>query len=179
ELCSELLNYSERLMRTELSRMPAGVFSAEDFLDDDGFGSEPIRIGVAITLDPATASARVDFAGSSPQVASSMNAVFAITYSATYYLFRCLLAEDAPATAGLMRPITVIAPEGKVVNALPPAAVAAGNVETSQRVIDVLLRALAQAIPERIPAASAGTMSNVTIGGVDPRNGKPFAYYET
>jgi N-methylhydantoinase B len=105
--------------------------------------------------------------------------VFAITYSATYYVFRCLLPEDAPANAGLMRPITVHAPDRSIVNASPPAAVAAGNVETSQRIVDVLLRALAQAIPNRIPAASSGTMSNLTIGGVDPRTQRPFAYYET
>jgi N-methylhydantoinase B len=178
-LSAELLDYSERLMRAELSQMPAGKFSAEDFLDDDGFEDSPVRIKVCIEVDPVSASARVDFDGSSPQVASSMNAVFAITYSATYYVFRCLLPEDAPANAGLMRPITVHAPERSVVNASPPAAVAAGNVETSQRIVDVLLRALAQAIPNRIPAASSGTMSNLTIGGIDPRTERPFAYYET
>jgi len=178
-LCDELLDYSERLMRAELSQMPTGYFSAEDFLDDDGFGDSPVRIHVTVEFDPASAQARVNFAGSSPQVASSMNAVFAITYSATYYVFRCLLPEDAPANAGLMRPITVQAPEQSIVNASPPAAVAAGNVETSQRIVDVLLRTLAQAIPNRIPAASSGTMNNLTIGGVDPRTKQPFAYYET
>lgn len=178
-LCAELLDYSERLMRAELSQMPIGVFSAEDFLDDDGFEHLPIRINVSVEFDPASASASIDFTGSSPQVASSMNAVFAITYSAAYYVFRCLLPEDAPANAGLMRPITVHTPDRSIVNASAPAAVAAGNVETSQRIVDVLLRALAQAIPNRIPAASAGTMSNLTIGGIDPRTGQPFAYYET
>lgn len=178
-LCEELLDYSERLMRAELSQMPAGKFSAEDFLDDDGFGDSPVRISVTVEFDPASAQAHVDFAGSSPQVASSMNAVFAITYSATYYVFRCLLPEGAPANAGLMRPIAVHAPEQSIVNASPPAAVAAGNVETSQRIVDVLLRALAQAIPNRIPAASSGTMNNLTVGGIDPRTEQPFAYYET
>jgi N-methylhydantoinase B len=179
QLCAELLNYSERLMREELRQMPPGTFSAEDFLDDDGFGSEPIRISVSVTFDPDSALAHVDFTGSSAQVASSMNAVFAITYSAVSYVFRCLLREDAPANTGLMRPIIVHAPDRTIVNASPPAAVAAGNVETSQRVVDVLLRALSQAIPARIPAASSGTMNNLTIGGTDPRTGKPFAYYET
>jgi N-methylhydantoinase B len=179
QLCAALLDYSERLMQAELKQMPRGTFAAEDFLDDDGFGSDPIRIQASITFDPECASAHVDFTGSSPQVASSMNAVFAITYSATYYVFRCLLPEDSPANAGVMRPITVHAPEGSIVNASLPAAVAAGNVETSQRIVDVLLRALAQAIPDRIPAASSGTMNNLTIGGTDPRTGKPFAYYET
>jgi len=135
----------------------------------------------------------VDFTGSDPQVEGSINAVAAITFSACFYVFRCLLAEDVPATAGLMRPIQVIAPEGTIVNARPPAAVAGGNVETSQRIVDVLLRALAQAIPGRIPAAASGTMNNLTIGGMDlregdprtgrlhkgQRTGQPFAYYET
>jgi N-methylhydantoinase B len=94
-------------------------------------------------------------------------------------VFRCLLSDDVPATAGLMRPIEVIAPAGTIVNAHPPAAVAGGNVETSQRIVDVLFRALAEALPERIPAASSGTMNNLTIGGMDPQTGEPFAYYET
>jgi N-methylhydantoinase B len=105
--------------------------------------------------------------------------VEAITVSACFYVFRCLLNDDVPATAGLMRPIEVIAPAGTIVNAKLPAAVAGGNVETSQRIVDVLLKALAQAIPDRIPAAASGTMNNLTIGGIDPRSGEPFAYYET
>ena len=110
-------------------------------------------------------SAFVDFEGTSPQRTGCVNAVFAITYSAVFYVFRCLLDENVPACAGLMEPIEVRAPEGSVVNARPPAAVAAGNVETSQRIVDVLLRALAQALPQRIPAASSGTMNNLSIGG--------------
>ena len=176
---TDLLNYSERLMRAELRRLPAGKFSAEDALDDDGISKDPIRIRVAIRLDPKRASAEVDFTGTDPQVAGSVNAVYAITYSAVFYAFRCLLPEDAAHTAGLMRAVRLTAPEGTVVNALPPAAVAGGNVETSQRIVDVLLRALAQALPDRVPAASSGTMNNLTIGGVDPRTQQPFAYYET
>jgi N-methylhydantoinase B len=125
------------------------------------------------------AQVTIDFTGSDPQVQGAINAVEAITYSACFYVFRCLLREDVPATSGLMRPIHVIAPSGTVVNAKPPAAVAGGNVETSQRIVDALLKALAQAIPDRIPAAAAGTMNNLTIGGIDPRSGEPFAYYET
>jgi len=128
---------------------------------------------------PTPPMVTVDFTGSDPQVEGSVNAVAAITYSACFYVFRCLLTEDVPAAAGLMRPIQVIAPEGTIVNARPPAAVAGGNVETSQRIVDVVLRALAQAVPDRIPAAASGTMNNLTIGGVDPRTGEPFAYYET
>ena len=108
---------------------------------------------------------KVDFTGSDPQVEGSVNAVAAITYSACFYVFRCLLAEDVPATAGLMRPIEVVAPEGSIVNARPPAAVAGGNVETSQRIVDVILRALAQAIPDSIPAAASGTSSSTRTSG--------------
>jgi N-methylhydantoinase B len=186
----DLLEYSEELMRVFLERVPSGKYYAEDFLDSDGISDKPIKIAVTLNFPgqlrqgnqrrarsqpPVT----VDFTGSDPQVKGSVNAVEAITYSACFYVFRCLLSDDVPATAGLMRPIQVIAPQGTIVNAQPPAAVAGGNVETSQRIVDVLLRALAQAIPDRIPAAASGTMNNLTIGGVDPRTGKQFAYYET
>ncbi len=174
-----LLDHSEALMRAEIERLPEGECSAEDFLDDDGVTGEPVKIRVTITTDRAERRVRVDFAGSAPQVAGSLNAVFAITYSATFYVFRCLLPEEAAPTAGLMRPVEVIAPEGTIVNARVPAAVAGGNVETSQRVVDVLLRAFSKILPDRIPAASSGSMNNLTIGGVDPRNGEAYAYYET
>ena len=178
-------------MRAFLERVPAGEYRAEDFLDGDGITDRPVKIVVSVkvwdrVLDPVARRRRavlplitVDFTGSDPQVEGSVNAVAAITYSACFYVFRCLLAEDVPAAAGLMRPIKVIAPEGTIVNARPPAAVAGGNVETSQRIVDVILRALAKAIPDRIPAAASGTMNNLTIGGIDPRTGEPFAYYET
>jgi len=178
-LIDQLLDYSERLMRAELHSMPAGEFSAEDWLDGDGVTDVPRKIAVRVQLDPAAGNIEIDFTGSSPQVAGSVNAVRAITLSACFYVLRCLLPEDAPATEGILRPLNLIAPVGSIVDALPPAAVAGGNVETSQRIVDVLLRALAKAIPNRIPAASAGTMSNLTIGGIDPRSGEPFTYYET
>jgi N-methylhydantoinase B len=170
---------SERLMRAVLATIPAGVFRAEDFLDDDGVLPGPIGIRVALRTDPIRRRAVVDFNGTDPQVPGSLNAVYAITWSAVFYVFRCLLPAGAVATAGLMRPVQVVAPAGSVVNAVPPAAVAGGNVETSQRIVDVLLRALAQALPDRIPAASSGTMNNLTIGGIDPRTGQPYTYYET
>ncbi len=184
----ELLAYSARLMRVFLSQLPPGVYRAEDFLDDDGIRPGPVRIAVKITVRRRKGKngarsreplVTVDFTGSDPQVPGSVNAVEAITWSACFYVFRCLLAEDVPATEGLMRPVRVIAPPGTVVNARPPAAVAGGNVETSQRIVDVLLRALAQAAPDGIPAAASGTMNNLTMGGRDPRTGEPFAYYET
>jgi N-methylhydantoinase B len=183
----DLLEYSEELMRAFLVRVPPGKYIAEDFLDNDGITDKAVKIAVTLTVakqkSPAsrkrTPIVTVDFTGSDAQVQGSINAVEAITYSACFYVFRCLLSDDVPAAAGLMRPIIVIAPEGTIVNARPPAAVAGGNVETSQRIVDVLLRALAQAIPDRIPAAASGTMNNLTIGGIDPRTGQPFTYYET
>jgi N-methylhydantoinase B len=178
-LVEELLDYSERLVRAELRRMPGGVFRAEDWLDNDGVTDAACRIAVQLRLDPEAGSIDIDFTGSSAQVMGSVNAVRAITVSACFYILRCLLAEDAPATAGILRPLRVTTPVGSIVDARPPAPVAGGNVETSQRIVDVLLRALAQAVPSRVPAASAGTMSNLTIGGVDPRNNEPFTYYET
>ena len=172
-----LQRYSAALMKKALRGIPDGTYGAEDFLDDDGFGRGPIPLRVAIRIRRGLA--QVDFAGTSPAVCGNLNAVLAVTTSAVFYVFRCLLGEDVPACAGLMEPIEVRAPEGSVVNARPPAAVAAGNVETSQRIVDVLLRALAKALPDRIPAASSGTMNNLSFGGVHPALGSPFTYYET
>jgi N-methylhydantoinase B len=174
-----LLDHSEELLRAELALLPSGEFQAEDFLDDDGLTAEPIRLCVTVRTNPTARSLQVDFSGSAPQMKGSLNAVAAITYSATFYVLRCLLPEEAAPSAGLMRPVELILPEGSVVNAQPPAAVAGGNVETSQRIVDVLLKAFAQIVPARIPAASSGTMNNLTIGGIDPRNGQAYAYYET
>ena len=169
--------YAERLMRAALRRIPDGDYRAEDFLDDDGYGPGPVRLEVAIRISGERA--HVDFAGTAPACRGSVNAVMAITTSAVFYVFRCLLGEEVPACAGLMAPIEVVAPKGSVVNAESPSAVAAGNVETSQRIVDVLLRALAGALPQRIPAASSGTMNNLSFGGLDPKTSRPFAYYET
>jgi N-methylhydantoinase B len=109
----------------------------------------------------------------------SINAVYAITLSAVYYVFRCLLSLDVPNNSGSLVPIEVIAPKGSVVNAIHPAPVAGGNVETSQRIVDVLLGALSKAAPQSIPAASQGSMNNTLIGGWDPERDQPFTYYET
>ena len=172
-----LKDYAERMMRATLRQIRPGVYRAHDFLDDDGFGNGPIRIQVAITIRRGRAI--VDFTGSAAQVRGSVNANLAITQSATFYVMKCIAAEAAPPNEGLMRPIRIAAPPGTVVNALPPAAVAGGNVETSQRIVDVLFRALAAAAPDRIPAASSGSMSNLTIGGLDPFRARRFSYYET
>jgi N-methylhydantoinase B len=172
-----LLEYSEKMMKAALRAVRPGVYTAEDFLDGDGIGRGPLSIRVRIKINRD--SAAVDFSGSAPQCAGNVNAVEAIAISAVYYVFRCLLAEDVPVTSGLIRAIRVIAPRGTIVNAELPAAVAGGNVETSQRMVDALFRALAKAAPDRIPAASQGTMNNLTLGGRDPKTKLPFAYYET
>ncbi len=173
----ELKNYSARLMKAALAKLKDGRYAAEDFLDDDGFDSAPVRLRVAIEI--RRGHARVDFTGSAPQVNGPVNANYAITLSAVFYAMKCLGAEAVPPNEGLMRAVDVIAPAGTVVNAMEPAAVAGGNVETSQRLVDVLFKALAQAAPDRIPAASSGSMSNLTVGGYDPSRGRGFSYYET
>src|ERR1051325_6259837 len=174
---NHLIEYSARLMRHAISAIPDGHYEAIDALDDDGISDTPVPLKVKISISGA--NARVDFTGSAAQVVGPINAVEAITVSAVSYVFRCLLGDDVPASAGLMQPIEVIAPEETVVNAVHPASVAGGNVETSQRLVDVVLKALAQALPDKIPAASQGTMNNLTIGGMDPRTGREFSYYET
>ena len=173
---NELLDYAERLTRRLLAQLPDGTYSFADSMDDDGVTDEPAEIRVAVTIRDD--QAEVDFSGTTRQRAGSINAVFSITLSAVTYVFRALLESDAPTNGGALRPIRIIAPAGTLVNARPPAPVAGANVETSQRIVDVLLGALAQAWPERVPAASQGTMNNVTIGGMD-LEGRAFAYYET
>ena len=172
-----LLRYSERMTRQLIGHLPNGCYRFEDALDNDGFSEEPAVIRVAMTINDEQVT--VDFSGTDAQRPGSINAVYPVTLSAVAYVFRCVLGLDIPANSGCLRPIHIIAPEGTLVNARRPAAVAAGNVETSQRIVDVLLGALAQACPDRIPAASQGTMNNLTIGGWDKERGRPFAYYET
>lgn len=172
-----LQDYSKRIMRQAIREIPDGEYRFSDYLDDDGVSRRRVRIQVAIRVRGD--SAVVDFSGTDPQTEGSVNANYAITLSATMYVFRCIIRGDVPYNSGLLRPIRLLAPEGSVVNARPPAAVAGGNVETSQRITDVLLGALAKAVPGRIPAASSGTMNNITFGGQHPATGRSFAYYET
>lgn len=172
-----LLDYAEHMTRRLIAALPDGVYRASDVMDEDGQGSGPLTLAVTITIRGD--EALVDFSGTAPQCRGSINATEAITLSAVYYAFRCLIGLDIPSNSGCLRPIRVDAPPGTLVNARRPAAVAGGNVETSQRITDVLLAALAQAAPERVPAASQGTMNNLTIGGWDEARARPFAYYET
>ena len=179
DYAAQLIDYSARMMRHTIASIPDGVYEAEDALDDDGVEDRPVTIAVRVVVKGERAT--VDFTGSASQVVGAVNAVEAITVSAVAYVFRCLVGGEVPASAGLMQPIEVIAPRGTVVNANPPASVAGGNVETSQRIVDVVFKALSQALPDRIPAASQGTMNNLTIGGIDTRKGygQEFSYYET
>lgn len=174
---TEILNYSERMTRQAISSIPEGTYEAEDFLDNDGITDKSIGIRVMIRIKGGRAT--IDFSESDPQAAGSVNAVYAITASVVFYVFRTLVSLSIPSNAGGMRPLEIIAPEGTIVNARPPAAVCGGNVETSQRIVDVLYKCLARAIPDRIPAASQGTMNNFTFGAVDSRTKQPVAYYET
>lgn len=176
-----LVAYADRLVEAGLARIPDGEYRAADHLDDDGFGSGPLRIEAALSLNGARLT--VDFDGTAPQTAGGVNAVAAITSSATRYVVRCvveaLLGETLPAGGGSMSAVELRLPERSLVNAGPPASVAAGNVETSQRITDVLMLAFARALPDLMPALSQGTMNNTAMGGADPRTGRPFAYYET
>jgi N-methylhydantoinase B len=172
-----LMDYAERVTRYTIAAIPDGTYTFEDFMDDDGFSKDKVKIHVSITIKGDRAT--LDFRKSSPEVGGGINAVYAITLSAVLYVFRALVERDIPTNDGVLRPITVLTRKATVVDAQFPVAVAGGNVETSQRIVDVILGALAQALPEKIPAASQGTMNNVSIGGIDPRNGRPFAYYET
>ena len=176
-----LQDYGERVMKQVISRIPDGCYRAEDLLDDDGTTREPPRrpIKIKVSVEVHRERMKVDFSGSHPQVRGCVNAVEAITLSAVYYVLRCLAPDDAPTSAGLLRPVEVITPAGTIVNASYPAATAGGNVETSQRIVDVLLRALSTAELDNIPAASSGTMNNLTVGSVGPNTGQTFSYYET
>lgn len=171
KLCAALHRHSRLLMQASLKRLKPGVYEADDFLDDDGAGTTdiPVRVTLTVARDRLT----FDFTGSAPQVRGGVNAVLAVTRSAAYYAFLCLCDPRPPVNAGCFGCIKVIAPQGTVVNAERPAPVAGGNVETSQRIVDVCLAALAQAAPGKVPANAQGTMNNLTIGG------SGFTYYET
>jgi N-methylhydantoinase B len=171
------LDHAEALVREAIAALPDGTYEFADALDDDGVDDTPVEIRVALTI--AGSDVTADFAGSAPQTAGSVNAPLAVTTSCCYFALRAVAAPHVASNDGVYRPLTVRVPEGSVVDPRPPASVAAGNVETSQRIVDVLLGAFAQAAPDRVPAASQGTMNNTLAGGRDPATGEPFTYYET
>ncbi|MDE2957175.1 MAG: hydantoinase B/oxoprolinase family protein [Bacteroidota bacterium] len=169
-----LCRYSEQLTRAEIFQWPDGVFKFTDAMELPDGEDALIRVAARI----AGSSIMFDFAGTDPVVHAPLNTVHAVTASACYYAVRCLMREDIPVNAGCFAPVTVRAPANCLINARRPAAVAGGNVETSQRITDAVLGALAQAVPDRVGAAGQGTMNNLTIGGTLD-DGCPFAYYET
>ncbi len=173
----ELLNYSEKMMREVIKQIPPGTYVFEDYLDDDGAGTKRIPLRVSIRVRGRTAE--VDFEGSSGMVKGCLNAPLSVTTAATVYVFQCLAPKEMPLNSGPLRAIKIKAGKGSILNAVFPAAVVGGNVETSQRIVDVVFGALSEAIPEKVPAASSGTMSNTTFGGINPSTGNRFAYYET
>ncbi len=172
----ELLNYSEKIMRNVIRDIPNGNYSFKDFLDDDGAGTKTIPINVKVIVKQNKVV--VDFRGSSPTVRGCVNTPFSVTTSAVLYCFQCLAPPEIPLNSGPLRLIKIVADNNSILNAKYPSAVAGGNVETSQRVVDVVFGALSNAIPQRVPAASPGTMSNITFGGI-LKSGKNYAYYET
>jgi N-methylhydantoinase B len=176
---NELLAISESYGREAVSTIPDGEYRFADVLEDDGMGAHdlPIRVCIRIAGD----TAEVDFEGSAAQTRGPVNCPLSVTAAAVFYAFRCLMPRHTPQTSAIFRPIVLSAPEGSIVNASPGAAVAAGNVETSQRIVDVVLGALAGALPGRIPAAAQGTMNNVIFAGrsAEQPDGHDWVYYET
>ena len=163
----ELHAYSERLVRAAIARFPDGRFEASDVLEPAGGGELEICAAVTVAGD----GLEIDFAGTAPQHDGNLNCPLAVTRSACYFVVRCLADPDLPASGGAFVPVRVRAPEGSLVNARPPAAVAAGNVETSSRIVDVVFAAFGRALP--VPAQGQGTMNNLTLGT------ERFTYYET
>ena len=170
-----LNEYAERLAQAILETIPNGHYQFSDVMDDDGLGNTDIKITCNIKVD--NGHIHVDFSGTADQTGGNINCPLSVAAAGVYYAFRCLMPAQTPACAGSFRNITLQAPFGCLVNASYPAAVAAGNVETSTRIVDVVLGALAQAVPEKIPAASHGSMNNLAMGSDDPVH--PWDYYET
>lgn len=173
----ELNDYAERLARSALAAIPDGEYRFNDCLDDDGLGNNDLTIAARVTV--TREGIDVDFNGTVPQTAGNVNCPLSVAAAGVYYVFRCLMPENTPACAGAFRAITLSAPVGCLLNAQRPAAVAAGNVETSSRVVDVICGALAQAIPEQIPAASHGSMNNLAMGSRGGSGTRKWDYYET
>ena len=173
----EILNYSERRMQIEINKMPRGSYSAEDYLENTGTSNRKIKIKVTITIKKN--QLLIDYTGTDKQVNGPVNAVMGVTFSGVYYVLKCLTDPAIPMNDGCYRPVTIHVPKGSLMNPTPPAPVAGGNVETSQRNVDVLLKAFAQILPERVCAACQGTMNNIAVGGTNFESGIPWTFYET
>ncbi|MFQ5999074.1 MAG: hydantoinase B/oxoprolinase family protein, partial [Candidatus Bathyarchaeia archaeon] len=173
--CEEFLSYSERRQKSEIAKLPDGSYEAEDYLDDSGISNEPLKLKVKIEVGKSTL--RFDYTGTDKQVKGPLNAVLGVTLSGVFYAVKSVTDYSIPTNEGSQRPIAVHVPPGTLLNPNPPAPVAAGNVETSQRNVDALLKAFSRVVPDKVPAASQGTMNNVTCGGVQA--GRGWSLYET
>ena len=171
---SSLQSWAQSLVSQSLTSIPDGLYQFEDYLDDDGHGQTGIPIKVAVRVGDG--GVEVDFSGTSVQVEGNLNCPMPVTAAAVFYVFRCLMPAHTPACHGALQGVTITAPEGCLVNATSPAAVAAGNVETSSRIVDAVCGALAQALPKQLAAASQGTMNNLAMGR---RGERGWDYYET
>jgi N-methylhydantoinase B len=174
---TDLNNYAARIAENATSSIGDGVYQFADVMDDDGQGNTDIPVQATITVNAS--NIHVDFTGTARQVKGNINCPLSVAAAAVYYVFRCLMPDNTPACAGSFRHITLSAPEGCLLNAKRPAAVAAGNVETSTRIVDVIIGALVKAIPEKLPAASHGSMNNLAMGAAAGNNNKAWDYYET
>jgi len=173
----EIMNYSERRMRIEISKMPKGSYSAEDYLENTGTSNKKVKMKVKVTIKKNQVI--IDYTGTDRQVNGPVNAVLGVTLSGVHYVLRCLTDPTIPMNDGCYRPVEIHVPEGTLMNPTPPAPVAGGNVETSQRNVDVLLKAFAQILPEKVCAACQGTMNNIAVGGINPETRKHWTFYET
>ena len=171
EAFDAVIDYSRKRVAAAFEQLPDGEYTAQDVMEGDGVTEADIPIAVTVTVDGGTVD--VDFTGTASQVAGNVNAPLAVAKSAVYFVVRCVTDPDIPPNQGCYEPVDVSAPVGSLLNPEPPAAVVGGNVETSQRITDVVFAALAEAAPERVPAQGQGTMNNLIVGGEE------FAYYET
>jgi N-methylhydantoinase B len=172
-----MMDYSERRMRAGLRQLPEGRYEYEDFLEGDGISDELIKLRVAVVV--ADDGITFDFAGTSDTVAGPLNCRWPSVAACVFFVIKSLIDPELPPNAGAYRPIQIRIPDGSLLSATYPAAVCNANLLTCQRIVDVLLGAFLQAIPERVTAASSGTMNNLNIGGIDPRGGRYFSYVET
>ncbi len=170
-----LLAYTERRARADLAALPHGVYRADGVVDNDGFSDQPVRLAATVTVDDA--GVLFDFTGSDPQRRAPVNSTLSMTFAACAYVLKCLIAPDVPVNSGFYRLVRLVAPPGTVVNAVHPAPVV-GGWETQTRLVDVIFKALAQAVPDRVPAGTKAMMCQAAFGGIHPRTGEYYAFYE-
>ncbi len=173
---NELIAYTERRTRAEVAKLPRGVFTADGYVDSDGFSEEPVRLTTKVVIDDD--GVLFDLTGSDPQRRAPVNSTYAQTFSGCAYVLKCLIDPDVPTNAGFYRLVRMVAPEGTVVNCRPPAPVV-GGWETQMQLTDVILKALAPALSDRVPAGTKAMICHAGFGGIDPRTGEYYCFLET